>query len=561
MELIRINTLEQLFEVENEWAQILASNKNTNPFIEFEWVALWMKHLGIDKHVEIIAVKSGKSYIGFFPFVRKKSWFAIKYEMLGLGQTNYMDFIVLRDKLEETVPFVFEKLISEKRQIVFNLHGILESSPSYSVLFDLITTKGYGHTLHKVVTPYINLEKIQMNEYMEKRKKLHRLERREKRLRLLGNVEHKVCSYDEMDLIYRIHDNRWEKKSDTSGFTNIAEKEFYKELFHVDSDRLKTLVDALYVEGRMIAFDYGFICGSRFVGYVLGYDDAFESFSPGRMLEKESIIDCVTKREIDIFDLSIGYEPYKLEWNTHIDYTTKFIFSSKGFLATSGRLVNSLKEKLKDQLKKNRKVVHFKRETLGYMKYLARKLFRNRDRLDRKRIQEQLRRQISSYLWKKEHSLIMKKEVERTKKAGLGEGYAELELKDAINDKRFMEQDLKKVCTKLYGGYQAYYRLGSSDGELIWTNRKVLRLKSISYIKELRKNAIWLEGWSSRNLVDVCRFVNKEHLIHTILLEVDAQDRSGIRMLEEAGFQHERSVYERTRFGRKKLRVTEKSEN
>lgn len=561
MELIRINTLEQLLKVKNEWAQILASNRNTNPFIEFEWVSLWMKHLGRDKDVEIIAVKNGEDYIGFFPFVKKKSIFGVVYEMVGLGQTNYMDFIVATEKLAETVEFVIDELMDNRRPTIFNLHGILESSPTYAVLVNLIQKKGSGHSIHKVVTPYINLEKIQMNEYMDKRKKLHRLERRERRLHLLGNVEHKVCSHDEMDLIYQIHTKRWEKRSDTSGFTNKVEREFYKELFLVDSERLKTIVDALYVDGKMIAFNYGFICGSRYLGYVLGYDDEFDSFSPGRMLEKESIIDFVTKKGITVFDLSIGFEPYKFEWNTHLDYTAKFIFSFKGIRASCGRFLISTKEKIIEQLKKNRKVVHFKRDTLGYMKYLARKLFKNPDRMDREKTFRQWCEQVNSYLWKKEHSFIMKKEVMRTKKPGMGEGFAELQLKDAIYDTRFKGQDLKLICTKLYGGYQAYYRPEDNDGEIIWTNRKVLRLKSISYIKELRKNAIWLDGWNEQNLVDICKFVNKEHLIHSILLEVDAKDRNAIRLLEEAGFQLEKSVFSKTRFGRKKLQVIEKPEN
>src|SRR5690606_25471317 len=120
------------------------------------------------------------------------------------------------------------------------------------------------------------------------------------------------------------HDKRWKKKNDTSGFTDEAERSFYTKLFQLENARLKTIVDALYVEGKMIAFNYGFQCGNRFLGYVLGYDDDFESFSPGRMLEKEAIVNYV-HTDITIFDLSIGSEPYEFEWSTHLDQTAKFI--------------------------------------------------------------------------------------------------------------------------------------------------------------------------------------------------------------------------------------------
>lgn len=560
MELIRINSLEQLLQVKSEWAQILERNRNSNPFIEFEWVALWMECLGKGKNVEIIGVRNSEGYVGFFPFIKRKSVYGIVYEMIGLGQSNYMDFIISLEQLEKVIPFVFEHLIMDEPRIIFYLHGILESSPTYPILADFLKTKRCRHTIHKVVTPYINLEKIQMDEYLYKRKKLHRLERKEKRLHLLGKVEHRNCIVDEMDTIFQLHDKRWKKKNDTSGFTDEAERSFYTKLFQLENARLKTIVDALYVEGKMIAFNYGFQCGNRFLGYVLGYDDDFESFSPGRMLEKEAIVNYVHK-DITIFDLSIGSEPYKFEWSTHLDQTAKFIFSSNGVRARFGRIVLSAKENVIARLKKNRKTVLFKRDTLGYLKYIARNIFGNPNPAARKQAIQQVVAQLKSFLWQREKSHIMKKTVERQRKPGLGEGFTELQLRDAIYNKRFKNHDLKLVCTKLYGGYQAYYRSDDcEDGEIVWTNRKVLRLERIPFIKELRKNAIWIEDWNRDNLVDICKFVEKEHLITSILLEVKASSSDEIDMLEANGFHIDKTASCFTIVGKSKMQVVEKQD-
>lgn len=557
MELIRITTVEQLQLVKREWSEILRANGNSNPFIEFEWIAVWMKYLGTAKNVEILAVRRDGSYIGFFPFVKKKTLFGNVYEMIGLGQSNYMDFIIRRYDLEEAIQFLFEKLVSDGQQNIYKFHGILESSPTYAALNGFIEKKKYGYSIHKVVTPYINLHKIQMDQYMDKRKKLHRLDRREKRLHLLGKVEHKICSIDEMDRIYDLHDKRWKKKNDTSGFTDDAERSFYRELLMVQNERYAPIVDALYIEGKMIAFNYGYSCGNRYLSYVLGYDDDFESFSPGRVLEKESILTCVNG-DHTIFDLSIGYEPYKFEWHTHLDYTAKYIFSSKGTKASIGRLYLSMKEKFIERLKENRKLVLFKRDTLGYLKYAAKRLYKNTDSKDRKKAWLQLVDKVKSFIWWKEDIIVMKKEVERTSKPGLGVGFSELQLNDALYDKRFTKHHLKRICTKLYGGYQAYYKTEETDdAELTWTNRKVLRLNSIPYIKELRKNAIWIEGWKPENLLEICNFVNKEHLIRFILLEVDAKDNDLITVLKNAGFQMEKSVRSSTRFGKQRIHVIE----
>lgn len=557
MELIRIKTVEQLYTVKHEWSQILASTRNSNPFIEFEWVALWMKYYGKEQDVEIIGVKRKGECVGFFPFVKKKTMFGDMYEMIGYGKSNYMDFIVQHHMLEDVVHFVFKQLMTEDSHRLFNLHGLLESSPTYEVLLDCLEKMELTYSYHKVVTPYINLEKIQMKQYMDKRKKLHRLDRREKKLHLLGKVEHRICELEEMDYIFKLHDKRWDKKNDTSGFTNEVGRAFYTELLLVGNERFKPTVDALYVDGKMIAFNYGYSCGNRYLSYVLGYDDDFESFSPGRVLEKEAILGLVDTK-YTIFDLSIGYEPYKFEWNTHLDYTTKMIFSSKGFKAELGRRYFSLKERLIEQVKKNRKLVLFKRDTLGAIKYTVSKLFNYKNKESKKETWYQLIHKAKRFLWDKKRAIIMVKEVERTRKPGLGEGFTELQLKDAIYDQTFQTHNLKRICTRLYGGYQAYYKNGEKkEGNLLWTNRKVLRLNRISYIKELRKNAIWLEDWNAENLLDICKFVHKEHLINCILLEVDAKDKKAIQLVTDLGFTVEKSVSSLSIFGKEKIRVIE----
>ena len=92
----------------------------------------------------------------------------------------------------------------------------------------------------------------------------------------------------------------------------------------------------------MIAFNYGFNCRGRYLGYVLGYDDDFETFGPGRILEKEKILQCKNGNE-RVFDLSIGYETYKFEWNTHLDYTRKMIFSSNTMIAKVHTILFNIK--------------------------------------------------------------------------------------------------------------------------------------------------------------------------------------------------------------------------
>ena len=125
-------------------------------------------------------------------------------------------------------------------------------------------------SVHRVITPYIDLQKIKLEEYMKKRQRLHRLDRREKRLHENGKVEFLRSSPKEMDYIFKLHDKRWEKKRDTSGFTNEKEKEFYRSLAKITSGALKTEIDSLYINDTMIAFNYGFNCQRKISRVCLG---------------------------------------------------------------------------------------------------------------------------------------------------------------------------------------------------------------------------------------------------------------------------------------------------
>ncbi len=69
--------------------------------------------------------------------------------------------------------------------------------------------------------------------------------------------------------------------------------------------------------------------------------------------------------------MSIGYEPYKFDWRTNIDFTRRMLASSgtKRAKLVTGSLL--LKERLKEYVKSNQRFVDWKRNTLGRFRYLV----------------------------------------------------------------------------------------------------------------------------------------------------------------------------------------------
>lgn len=556
MELTRIISIHQFQQYREVWSYILEGNQNTNPFIEFDWVNEWWKHLGSDEQVEIIAVQKEGKTIGFFPFVYKKGLLGYSYTFMAFGQANYMDFIVSPDLLDASIELVFDEIIRNKKNVIFHLHGLLESSSTVEKLESYLQRRKNVFSVHRVITPYIDLKKIKLEEYMKKRKKLHRMDRREKRLHENGKIDVLKSGIDEMDQIFKLHDKRWQKKRDTSGFTNVKEKEFYRSLASIQEGPLKTELDSLYINDTMIAFNYGFNCRGRYLGYVLGYDDDFETFGPGRILEKEKILQCKYGHE-DIFDLSIGYEAYKFEWNTHLDYTRKMIFSSGTVISKMKRNYLTTKERLIGRVKENPKFVLFVRNTVG-------KLLYNIKTFSKKKPKElavdfvQLANHIRKYLYENERYVVYKMEKKDVPEFPVSEEFIELTINDAMEVKEISEKHMKEICRKMYGGYKGYYPKGSLSIEnIFWTNDKVLRIDRIAYLEQFRKSAVYFNNWNTSNLSDVCSLIKKNSKARMVYVAVEDGSKDEITSLEHIGFSVLKKITKRTYFGTEKYHITE----
>ncbi|WP_210471189.1 GNAT family N-acetyltransferase [Sporosarcina sp. 6E9] len=556
MELLRITSHDLFEEYRSDWSQILEVNNNTNPFIEFDWVNEWWRHLGRNVQVEIIGVHIDGKPVAFFPFVFEKGLLGYKCFFMSFGQANYMDVVAYDDVLDDSINFVLDEIIRTKKNVVFYLHGLLESSRTPASLEKYLQSRNTNFSVHRVITPYIDLKKIKLEEYMKKRRRLHRLDRRERRLIENGKVEFLRSSHEEMDYMFKLHDKRWKKKRDTSGFTNEKEKEFYRSLAKITSGAFKTQIDSLYINDTMIAFNYGFNCRGRYLGYVLGYDDDFETFSPGRILEKEKILQCKNGNE-RVFDLSIGYETYKFEWNTHLDYTRRMIFSSNTMAAKVMRYIATAKESFVEKLKENHKLVLFIRNTIGKFLFIIKNMFKSESKGARSEVISFFTR-VRKYFYENERYLVYKMEKKNVPDLPDSEEFIELTINDAMKCPLIVSTHLKDICRKMYGGYKGYYPKDDLAYEnIFWTNDKVLRIDRISYLEQFKKSSVYFKNWNEGNLSAICSSVKNNSKARTVYVAIEEGAKNEKALLEEVGFSVSKQVFKKTYFGFKKYHVTE----
>lgn len=550
-----ITCREEFAQYRGIWSDILEGKNNTNPFIEFDWVNEWWRFLGENESVEITMVKKGEEVIAFLPFLYKKKASVYTYQFLGFGQANYMDIIAAESNLSESIEYAINQIIERRVHVVFYLHGLLESEQTPDILESYLKNHELAYSNYRVVTPFINLNAIKLEKYMEKRKRLHRLDRREKRLYENADIRIEKCPIEEMDYIFHLHDKRWQRKSDTSGFTNPKEKAFYTQLASINSGALITEIDALYLNEKIIAFNYGFSCRGRSLGYVLGYDDDFEVFSPGRLLEKEKIIQCKNSGE-KIFDLSIGYEAYKFDWNTGVDYTRRMVFSSGTPLAKVSQGLIAAKEFSIEKIKKNHRIVLFKRNQMGHFWYKISNLLEEGAKgivSEGKKMFHLMRRKLY------DHRKFIVYQIDKQSIPDLHESveFVELTLSDAIANEEIIGDYMKAVCRKIYGGYKGYYPKGNlTFKNILWTNEKVLRIEQISYHEQFKKSSIAFNNWSHYDLLEVCATIKKNSNARLLFVAIDEKAKKKKSLLESMGFSPIKCIDKKTVFGFDKYSIT-----
>jgi CelD/BcsL family acetyltransferase involved in cellulose biosynthesis len=540
MKLYHIRTIEEFKKYKENWDQILEINQNTNPFIEFEWILNWWIYIGKEKIIEIIAVEKNDEYIAFFPFQFTYKWKSTVLEFMGRDEANYMDVIVCDKDRKTTIAYVLDELIATNPNLIFNLQGLLSSSKTTNILFAYLRNRKYPTTVFSSISPYINVESIDLNAYLKPREKLHGLDRRERRLRLLGEVELVTNDPIEMDTVFALHDKHWKKKLDTSKFTNQEHKNFYQSLLLVKGRTLEVKVDALLLNNQMIAFSYGFLCRGRYISFSLGHDDDYNMYSPGRILLKELIAES-RNREIKIFDMSDGYEPYKLDWNTGLDTTNRVIFSSKEW--STKIIVQLMKGKgyLKATLNKNHKVVLFRRQVLGRISHVI--------------------RNIKEIKWLKglinfRSSLFSRKSIDLYQQPVGNSAVVDFQL---MSHEEVIKEEIEHthVNKKFYNGFLPYR---GTDTSMFWVHPKVIRMDEFNYLQNLPKQSFFVDEWQVHQLPDICSFLRHEQQVKDIFISTSKRDESLTKHLKHLGFSRVNHISKVCLFNISKTRVTSEIE-
>lgn len=511
-----ITTIEALEPYRSTWSTLLEKEHNDNPFIEYEWVSTWWTTLGTHDNVEIYVVEYQGVAVAFFPLVHTVRFGKVHhFGFLGQGFATYMEVVAEKNWLERSINFMLKELSKKYKRYLMVLHGLLESKNTSQELEKFALEYQMPHSIFRTVTPYIDFQSITLDNFLQKhRKKFKSLKRRENKLKLLGHVAFQEENHHHLQDMFTLFTRRWQKKIDKSGFTENQTRLFYERLAKVSDKALRVEVDSLQFEGRWIAFTIDLCCRERNFCLAMGHEPDFNLFGPGRIIEKENML-----KAHDVgyryYDLGSGYEPYKFEWYTHIDFTRKFVMSTKG---TKERVIRSwmvLRDCLKGLLTNNHQLVKWKRDRLGELRYFVKHA----------KIKDWLRATVRI--------------IQRFLAVHILDVYI-AEQKYAFGQVNFQEVSMKDItemherANYISSFYRGYRLLGNGDQIIYKRHDKIASEEAANYSYELADNMSYIREYDSQQLVDIIADVQREgRAVCTIAPWFDRKRR---RKLVQAGF-------------------------
>ncbi len=372
MEFVIIRDFEILKGYKEEWEKILRQNNNNNPFTEFEWIEYWWKYLGKDHGLFVIMIKSDSRIIGFCPLMLTRKPFCTEVNFIGYADICYMDLILYEEHRKACIEGLADFLHGLKKNYVFNIHGLTEKSADFIILMACFAHRGRRYFVSRLKSYYVDTGSGDFEGFYKRRcrhKSIKNISKHEKKLCRLGNLCYREVDSKEMETVFKIHDKRWHKKNDGSSFSRGTKKEMFKQLATESGLPFKVKVGGLFLDDRLLAFQYSFLMNRRFVFLRIAHDDTFAVYGPGRIMYKESIKDCF-ENDFDICEFGAGgFQRDKAEWTDEADIVNRIVFPAGCCISQSSYIVYMFYEMLKVILKKYKFMQYLKKNILGVIKY------------------------------------------------------------------------------------------------------------------------------------------------------------------------------------------------
>jgi CelD/BcsL family acetyltransferase involved in cellulose biosynthesis len=316
----------ELERLRPEWDDLLANGSSDSPFLTWEWLDPWWRHLGQRRRLAMTLVRAQGRLVGAAPWClappspRLLLPFS-RLEFLGSGSvgSDYLDIVLRRGFERPALESIERHLVGHPR--VLHLAGLPQGGTAVQELATRLSRRGWSvERRDQGPCPFISLEGLTWDGYLAQCSASQRyaFRRKQRRLHSCFRVEFEpIASEPEraeaLAVLIDLHNRRWRGRGGSDGLHRPELHAFHDEASRNALSRGWLRLYVLRLNGRSVAALYGLLYRNVFHFYQSGFDPAFGKWSVGLVTLGWAI-----QRAIDDgaseFDFLHGDEEYKGHW-------------------------------------------------------------------------------------------------------------------------------------------------------------------------------------------------------------------------------------------------------
>jgi len=315
---ILIGGVEIIVRIFAEWTTLCDEGASNHPFFNPEWFVAFVKNF--DCGILLLTVRYGEKLRAVLPLMRKKeSLHGIpvrKLQAVFNLNTQRFDLIHGADETErkKVVKALWKEIKKQTKWDVLEMRLVKKDS-WLNDLLALAESENYRTGIWQMdAAPFITLPQAEDKEKLIEdyfnsisKKRRQDLNRRLRRLKELGKVEFVVTrDYSEelMKRYFELEARGWKGRSGTAVSDDPRVVKLHDDFARGAAAKNALFIYELKLDGKTIAMQLRMMYNRQTMCWKTAYDEEYARYSPGNLLFKEFLTDCLRKGSMEIDLLS-----------------------------------------------------------------------------------------------------------------------------------------------------------------------------------------------------------------------------------------------------------------
>ena len=331
-----ITTIKEFKALQNGWNSLLNENHIQSAVLTWEWLFSWWKVFGVEKKLWIVTAWDGGVLVGIAPLMlekRKKNGIHLQI-LCSLGTPmNDIGGFIIKNQDVKILESLNNYILSEKKEWdILELNELPLTGIEIDFLRKIFSKKDFFSIEEQNEHYYVSAN-IEWDEYYASlsrkfRENLRRSERNSNALGVLSLQQYtgNTLTWEKIEDIILVNSQANYPRLSTSK----KEQEFLKELLAYASTWF--ILYLLYLDGKPIAYRYGFLYKNRFEDWRTGFDTRINpKISIGKFMALK-VIEKSFEDKIEEIDFMRGAHAYKKKWQPEIRHFMQLRFFNRSSL-------------------------------------------------------------------------------------------------------------------------------------------------------------------------------------------------------------------------------------